>query len=431
MTAVRYAAGLANATGKLPATHADIINLSLGGSESSSEEQALYRQVTDSGIIVVAAAGNSASSAPSYPAAYDGVVSVSAVTLDGTLAPYSNFGPTIDVAAPGGDTSKDLNGDGYGDGVLSTVGDVDASGSIQMVYKFYQGTSMATPHVAGVAALMKSLYPALTASQFQTLLASGLITRDLGATGRDDQYGYGLIDALKAVQEAQQLAGNNGSLPATLVVTPGSLNFGFSLQALTLSAQNGGDEDLQVTDVSDDAAWLSLSPDNVTHGLGTYSAVVNRSGLDTGTYTATISFQSTANQVTVPVIMQVLSSAAAGDTGFQYILLVDPQTLTRVAQVTVGSDGTGAYPFKFTDVPSGTYRVYAGSDPNDDGFICDAGEACGAYATLDQPTALNVTKDLTGIDFGTDFNINLPSSASTAGKTIPPLSRIPLKQVKP
>jgi serine protease len=278
---------------------------------------------------------------------------------------------------------------------------------------------------------MKSLYPALTASQFQTLLASGLLTQDLGAVGRDDQYGYGLINALKAVQAAQQLAGNNGTLPPVLVVNPGSLNFGSLLDSLTLSAQNGGGGDLQVTNVSDDATWLTLSADNTTDGLGAYSASVNRSGLNTGTYTATITFQSTVNQVTVPVVMQVFPETVAGDTGYQYILLVDPQTLEEVMQTEVGSDGTGTYPFVFHNVPSGSYLVYAGTDPNNDGYICDAGEACGAYVTLDQRTVLNVTGDLTGIDFGTDFNLNLPSTASASAKTVVPLSRMSLKQVKP
>ncbi len=75
------------------------------------------------GVIIIAAAGNQNSSSPSYPAAYDGVVSVSAVGPEKELAPYSNYGTTIDVAAPGGDFSKDINNDGYGDGVLSTSGD--------------------------------------------------------------------------------------------------------------------------------------------------------------------------------------------------------------------------------------------------------------------------------------------------------------------
>ena len=82
--------------------------------------QNLYDQVRDLGVIVVAAAGNEGSSTPAYPASYDGVFSVSAVDTQQRVTSYSNTGSGIDVAAPGGDGSADLNGDGYPDGVLST-----------------------------------------------------------------------------------------------------------------------------------------------------------------------------------------------------------------------------------------------------------------------------------------------------------------------
>jgi serine protease len=75
--AVRYAAGLSNDSGTLPARPADIINLSLGSSFFSQSEQSVYDQVRARGIIVIASAGNESTSAPSYPAGYDGVVSVS------------------------------------------------------------------------------------------------------------------------------------------------------------------------------------------------------------------------------------------------------------------------------------------------------------------------------------------------------------------
>ena len=184
---------------------------------------------------MVAAAGNENSSVPSYPAAYNNVVSVSAVDYQNQRAPYSNFGPSVDVAAPGGNTSVDRDGNGYPDGVLSTLVD-DITGTRTNSYAFYQGTSMATPHVAGVAALMKSVNPGLTASDFDALLVSGDLTIDAGTAGRDDIYGYGVIDALNAVKAA-----NGGTIPGTVLASPTFINLGTTLTSSTITLSQLGD----------------------------------------------------------------------------------------------------------------------------------------------------------------------------------------------
>ena len=144
LQAVRFAAGLANDSGTLPAQKAAVINLSLGSGGFSQTAQEVFSAARAQGLIVVAAAGNASGTAPSYPAAYDGVVSVSAVDINGNLAWYSNSGQTIDVAAPGGDTGADFNGDGFPDGVLSTCGD-DTSGSIRYTYCFSSGNIHGKP----------------------------------------------------------------------------------------------------------------------------------------------------------------------------------------------------------------------------------------------------------------------------------------------
>ena len=129
------------------------------------------------------------------------MISVAAVDLNRNPAPYSNFGDHVDVAAPGGDTSVDRNADGYADGILSTLAD-DSVSPLAFVYAFYQGTSMATPHVAGVLALMRSVNPTISPATVDALLAQGKLTEDLLAAGRDDQTGWGLIDARAAVVAA-------------------------------------------------------------------------------------------------------------------------------------------------------------------------------------------------------------------------------------
>ena len=406
--AVRYAAGLANDSGTLPAQRADVINLSLGGGSFSQAAQDLFTVVRNQGVIVIAAAGNENTNVPSYPAAYNGVVSVSAVGITRNKASYSNFGATVDVAAPGGDSTPDINGDGYPDGVLSTFGD-DSSGSIQLAYGFYNGTSMAAPHVAGVAALMKAVNPGLTPAAFDTLLSSGQLTVDLGPAGRDDIYGYGLIDAYKAV-----VAAGGAPLTPDLVASPSSLNFGSVDTSLSLNLVNAGSGVLTVNMPTDSASWLTVMESNVDiNKNGIYTVTVNRTGLGTGTYTTTITITSSSNTITVPVIMQVSSAATSGDAGYQYILLIDPLTGDPVDQVET-SAANGRYPYSFTDVPTGTYLIVSGSDSNNDLYICDAGESCGAYLTIDQPSEVHISANQTLSDFSTGYNAGFSAFSSGA-----------------
>ncbi|MCO6413728.1 MAG: S8 family serine peptidase [Thiogranum sp.] len=407
--AVRYAAGLGNDSGTVPADRADIINLSLGGTGSSQAEQDTYTQARNQGVIVVAAAGNESTSVPVYPASYNGVVSVSAVDMNKNLAPYSSYGAYVDVAAPGGNMLSDQNGDGYGDGVLSTIGD-DSGGGLVMNYRFSQGTSMAAPHMAGVAALMKSIDPALTPVQLDSLLAGGALTSDLGATGRDDLFGHGLIDAHKAVIAAQ----GAGATPANpvLAATPGSLNLGVAGTAVVLSVSNSGGGALSADPPTDDAAWLTVNALSIEeNNLGTYQVTVDRGALASGTYVATITITSSQNTVNVPVIMQVDGAGDSGDAGRHYVLAVDATTLSAVAEVAVDISN-GVYLYSIPDVPAGNYQIIAGTDNNNDGYICDTDEACGAFPSLDHPGTIAVSGDVADLDFSTGFAISLAAQSA-------------------
>ncbi|MBI3546413.1 MAG: S8 family serine peptidase [Gammaproteobacteria bacterium] len=398
--AVRYAAGLSNNSGVIPTQRADIINLSLGGGGFSQNEQDAFSAARNAGVIVIAAAGNENTNRPSYPASYNGVISVSAIGPNLDKAFYSNFGPSIAVAAPGGDMSVDLNGDGFPDGILSTLANktYDANGSaiITNNYNYYQGTSMAAPHVAGVVALMKAIYPALTPAQLDAELAGDTITQDLGAPGRDDIFGYGLIDALQAVQRAQILA-NGGASPLVLMITPTALNFGLTRTPQSLTVASSGAPINNVTAVTG-ANWLTISGS----GLGNYTVSVNDAGLTPGVYAASIIFSGNGTKnVSVPVTLQV-GGAGAGDAGLHYVLLIDPAT-SETKYTTTASPDTG-YRFNIDGVAAGDYFVLAGSDLNNDFVICDPGEACGAYPTLDLPTTLHVNgTPITDINFVTGF----------------------------
>jgi len=412
LQAVRYAAGLDNDSGTLPAQRADIINLSLGGGSFSPVAQELFTEIRGEGITAVAAAGNSASNTPFYPAAYEGVLSVSAVDIKKDLAQYSNFGTTIDLAAPGGDNTADINADGFPDGVLSTCG-TDPTGVIEFVYCFYQGTSMAAPHVAGVVALMKAIYPALTPGELDILLANGLISEDLGPAGRDDQFGHGLIDAFGALVEAQNLAGG-GVLPLTLIVNPAAINLGPQSTASLRVEKAGGNpsDQLLVNAVTADVPWLIITEANVdTDGLGTYTVIVDRNQLTPGTYSATITVDAdapTVNDIEVPVSMQVVTPIVGGNAGFHYVLLVDSETFEIKARDNVPFS-PGGYAYSFANIPAGTYQIFAGTDSNNDFIIGDPGEAFGAYLTLDQPLPITISDDQGGLDFTSNFDVSFPS----------------------
>jgi len=409
---VRFAAGLSNDSGTLPPQPADVANLSLGCQNCFSQtEQNAFTEARATEMIIVAAAGNANSTDPSFPASYDGVISVSAVDMSRNRAPYSNSGPNVDIAAPGGDTSVDSDGNGYSDGVLSSLVD-DSGGTREANWVFYQGTSMAAPHIAGVIALMKAVCPSLTPAQVDTLIASGQMTTDRGAPGRDDVFGYGLVDAFGAVQAAQTQC---GATPATgLDINPSRLDIGATSTSVSLTASKQGTGPLTIMSVTEDAPWLTLAPGAVdADGLGPYTATVSRAGLAIGRYSTTVTFAlQGGGQVVVPVSMQVGTMPTVGDAGYVYVLLVD-STLHTVAQVH-GSTAAGLS-FQFTDVPAGQYLIVAGTDSDNDDVVCDAGEACGAYPTLGAPTPLTVgTEDVTGVDFVAGFGVTLGADAASA-----------------
>lgn len=404
--AMRYAARLDNVSGTIPPVRADVINMSLGSDFHSEAEQQAVNQVRARGVFLVASAGNESSRVPSYPAAYNGVIGVSAVDQAGRLAPYSNFGASVDVAAPGGDLGADFDGDGEPDGIASTIGS-GGRGSIDATYTQLDGTSMAAAHVSGVIALMKSVYPALTPGEFDTLLRDGRLTRDAGPAGRDDRFGWGIIDAQAAVLTALDQAEDD--VAPALTVTSDTLDFQTFTHELQFGVSSAGGAPTSV-EVTDDGSWLTVEPIEVdANGIGQYRALADRSGLDSGTYRATITIASSTDDAvrpaTIRAVMQVLSPDPAADAGQHYVLLVD-ETDEAVAVRTVTA-ANGEYAFELEDVPAGDYRIFAGTDLDDDDEICDGGEACGAYPSLAAPRTFTVDPrqrtELTDLDFVSEF----------------------------
>jgi len=194
---ILYAAGLpalgANDSIVTAPSRSDIINISLGGYYSDPSEQAAVRAAVQAGCLIVAAAGNGATDYPEYPASYPGVLAVSAVGMDGQIASYSNAGPQIGLAAPGGEFRLDDNG---GDGVVGPWWDFTNG---RPVVAFGYGTSAAAPYVSGIAALVLAHDPGLSAADLTTRLEQ-YASRPDGAM-RGDNLGWGLVNAYGALTQ--------------------------------------------------------------------------------------------------------------------------------------------------------------------------------------------------------------------------------------
>ena len=205
--AIRWSAGLNVSSVPANTNPAKVINLSLGGSDSCAQTyQDAINEVTNAGVTVIVAAGNSAqNSASTQPGNCNNVISVAATDRQGDLSYYSNYGSLIDIAAPGGEifitsaTDPTLI-DGSGVLSLSNSGTDDPSTSI---YKYHQGTSMAAPHVAGVVALMYSLRPNITPARVEQLIKEHARSFPWGSSCGASNCGSGILDAASVLQAVQ------------------------------------------------------------------------------------------------------------------------------------------------------------------------------------------------------------------------------------
>ena len=412
---IRYAAGLPNDSETVPERPADVINLSLGGGSFSQAQADLYQEIRDDGIFVVAASGNSGGSV-TFPAAYDAVFAVGATDANSERVSYSSFGNQLAFVAPGGDMRVDRTGDGFPDGLLSTLVD-DTTGARKSAYAFYQGTSMATAVASGVVALARSVDPQLTPERFERLLVSGLLTDDLGPPGWDPETGWGQINALRTLMAVSD---GGSQLDPVLGANPGRLEFGLTEDLLEFSLRNIGGGSLEVTDVRADTAggvdWLMVTPKSVgADGLGSYTVMVERDGLPDGDYAGSITIQTESlEELVIPVLLRVAAPELAVDTaGRIYVLLVDADGETVAAQG-VDLEG-GVYQYRFDEVAAGTYYILAGTDMNNDGFICDAGEACGAFPTLSLFERVHIDRDREDLDFSVGFRARVGDTILGAG----------------
>lgn len=176
---------IANGISNAVSLGARVINLSLGGLDRSQTIELAIEQAYQNGVVVVAASGNDGGSVPLYPAAFAEVIAVGATDRYGDKASFSSYGSHLELAAPGHAIYSTLPGN---------------------YYEAWNGTSMACPHVAGLAGLLLSRNPGFSSDQIRQLLAA--TAQDLGASGRDSYFGYGRINALSALTQSPDDSGN-------------------------------------------------------------------------------------------------------------------------------------------------------------------------------------------------------------------------------
>jgi serine protease len=432
---------------------ADVVNLSLGGlpcndpAVSSAGFGSLQSYITvgakTRNMLFVAAAGNSATSDPSCPARLDNVISVSATDGAGKLASYSNYGPTIDIAAPGGDASRGSSGNSQGDLVSSTSAAV-VDGKLTEVYLGLQGTSMAAPHVSGVLALMKAAQPSLNYDQVRGYLNSGALTVSPCSPpcSRTDDLGFGLLDGGKAMQAVL-----SGSAPELITASPAVVSLAAEASQVdtrTITIAPLGSHGATIESISSSASWFSATPDtSLPFSIAAQGSMVIKLELNAGNISPGISYRDalditystdteTSAVLTVPVIGQQITDRQARDAGRHFILLVNPDlngeedTFATVAQtIAVAKDGQyqfafvpddGVEPQYLNEVPPGRYILVAGTDLDNDGLICHAGEACAEYpvAGLRQEIVIEEGQPVQGIRMTTSYSRPSLSAASPA-----------------
>lgn len=253
-----------------------IANMSLGGSRPSRSLQLACDNAYASGVLLVAASGNEGGRV-NYPAKYDSVIAVSAINSDDSVASFSNTGREIELCAPG--VSVFSTCDQWLDG---SEHDMDGS---QDGYGVLSGTSMASPHVAGTAALVIAsgvTGPDAVRARLQET------AEDLGPTGKDDAYGYGLVDA-------QAAAGPVNEAPTVVISSPAD---GSSFDSGATISFTGTATDPEDGDLTSSLVWTSDLDGQVgtggsfsttlSDGTHTIAASVTDSGGLTGTDSITI-----------------------------------------------------------------------------------------------------------------------------------------------
>ena len=368
-----------NITNPFPA---DILNMSLGGSGIDQTEQDAINDINAAGKVLVVSAGNSNDNAYNYsPAGLNGVITVAALGPNSIRAYYSNFGSGVEIAAPGGDLSVVT----LPKGVLSIQGcNVDGQGDVNPVtgcttwgYADFQGTSMASPHVVGILALMNAARVANSLPKLNLQEATYYLQSTAAAFPVNSDCslgcGAGQVDAAAAVAAA---AANNATGPFLQIRYDVSgavagLDFGTSLTTGTLTLNNLNNTAGTFTlSTSNSALSVSSATNSIAaNGTVTLNVTLNRALSSDGAFIGSINATTTSGQKTsAPVYYQI--GTGSSDLGRMRLRLrtFAAGVLTTISQQVINYVPGQGYLYRFLNVPNAAnYVVVADIDAAGDG----------------------------------------------------------------
>ena len=374
---------------------ADVINMSLGGPSDGSDaiDEAIADAVAQGTIVVVAAGNDDADAAGYTPANAPGAIAVASVGNVGgsrvrhQKASYSNFGDVVSVAGPGGEQAEDVDGDGQRDGVLSTLDDY---------VSFYQGTSMAAPHVAGVAMLMKSVDRTLDPDAARAIL-EGTANDDIDC---DEGCGAGLISAARAVREVQ----GEGDAPF-VVASPASQRVGRGDTDAVVVFKNIGGASTEVTFQTGGAGRgaITLSRDSATLGAldeVSVAVTIDRSGDDTGEASVTAVYGDQSAEARLIWTADVVRASNAVSVGALRVTNKDDGTFSFTVETIVSTGPVEGFEYFLFNLEPGTYIVLGLTDDDGDERFED-NEGVGMYRTFPDADQVEVAAGATveGVDF--------------------------------
>jgi len=361
-----------------------VLNMSLTGAGGAQTYASAIRAATDANAIVVVAAGNDdTDTANTMPCNNANVICVAATDLRGRATAYTNYGREVTVSAPGGAVDRDDDGNGEPDGVLSTVG----GGR----YGYLEGTSMATPHVAGLVALMKSQARALTFTQVKALLQA-----NVDPISNCTACGAGIVDAQRVLQAVTP----QPTRPGLLNINVDALVFSEAVKEHQVRLANVGGAPLRVNLISSDTriadfTWDVATPPVVIAPGQVVVVTIKYDRAITSDADITAHFTPEGGERSAPLVLR-LRKPRTPPTAYVGLYREnaagDPEL---VKSVVANQDGSWSI-----EVEPGIYAVAGFADDDRDGELED-GESFGMYPTVQMPKRIEVTPGgtLDRIDF--------------------------------